>query len=193
MWKGGLVVRWNATGQKLACSFFLLTHAHKGTSIHAALSSVPLQSAVTSVEGFDGVSAYLIQTERWLQPFMWLSYTLFLCQHAFLKPRVCLYFHVLLSSSLVPPPRAESHPLEFYFCSCGSDPLDSDISLSISVSVALYSFLSTWRSWSVPCYMLSLLGLTEILFFCFPYICLFFLCHILPSFCRKLQKFHSKW
>ncbi len=63
MGKGGLVVRWNATGQKLACSF-LQTQAHKGTSIHAALSSVPLQSVVTSVEGFDGVSAYLIQTER---------------------------------------------------------------------------------------------------------------------------------
>lgn len=42
------------------------------------------------------------------------------------------------------------------------------LSLFLCPSLSIPFFLSTWRSWSVPCYMLSLLGLAEIHFSAFP-------------------------
>lgn len=193
MWKiVMLVVRWNATDRNLVVTSYLNTRAQRHIHTCCPLFCSSAIRCHFCLRVWWSVS--IPYSNRAVTPAFHV--TLFFCQHAFLKQTSvpilsCASLH--LSRSLVPPPQAESHPLEFYFCCCGFDPPSTLICLSISVFVALHSFLS-FHLKKLKCTLLHVITSRAIWnpFFCFPYIHFFFLCHISPCFWRKLHKFHSK-
>lgn len=114
----------------------------------------------------------------------------------FSNREVCLYFHVLLSTSLAlsfPHLRLNCTHWSFISALVVLTP-STLISLAICVFVALHPFLS-FHMTKLKCTLLHIITSRAVgnPFFSFPYIRFFFLCHISPCFCRKLHsKFHSK-